>query len=179
LYSEDQLRELSRQTREPHGQPAVRTATGGKGAVFRAARSPCSRTSAGVAAAAVVAAVVLFSQAGTPAPSKVVERFTRQCLAGDWDICEESLLDNDVQRMHFRRWCTLHFASLRDKFRPAGDEVDIAVAVIETSARRYVARVTMTSDFIGTRDHVQCWECHDGCWSFDVVASLPEGQRRG
>jgi hypothetical protein len=59
-----------------------------------------------------------------------------------------------------------------DKVRPPGDRVTIDVVVLAETADTRQLEVRMTSDFFGSRSHVQIWRQQQGHGRFDAQATL-------
>jgi ribosomal protein S27AE len=106
-------------------------------------------------------------------PETLALRLTAKCLAGDFKSAERYLPDDDVQRVEFERWRMRHFASIIQKFRPAGDRVGMGATPLEQLASKATFQIEMQSDFFGARRLKQVWVCdEDGIWRFDVCETL-------
>jgi hypothetical protein len=124
------------------------------------------------AAAMFVAMVMLLFNLFDNSLETQAKNFTSACLAGDWSAAEESFADDDVQLAEFNRWRMRHFTSIIDEHRPAGDSVRIDVESTNGEALPRILNITLTSDFLGTRSHTQCWNQQDGRWQFEPQKTL-------
>lgn len=119
----------------------------------------------------------------TPAtPGETAARFTKVCLAGNWDAAAEYLVPGDDQLVQFRLWRLMSFASILDEHRPEGDKVAIETAVASPDARETSIRVAMSSPFVGQRVLVQQWRREpNGELKLDAIATHREasGHNRG
>lgn len=102
------------------------------------------------------------------------QKFTLACLSGIDERIRTYIEDDAVQDVELKRWRTRHFTSIADRHRPTGDKVAVEVKSIENRSSRRVLLVTMKSEFIGTRRHVQYWREVDAAWRFDALATLAE-----
>ncbi|MDZ4818800.1 MAG: hypothetical protein SGJ20_07490 [Planctomycetota bacterium] len=97
---------------------------------------------------------------------------TLTCLAGDWDDAEAFMQDDPVQLAEFKRWRMRHFTSILDEYRPDGDSVEIGVEIVKSESPRTTVQVSISSDFLGSRSHTQCWIEQDGNWYFQPLETL-------
>jgi hypothetical protein len=127
----------------------------------------------GIGATAMLVAVsmVLFSLFDNSLETRA-RHFTQACLAGDWTAAEGSMADDDVQKSEFARWRMRHFTSILDDHRPAGDSVRVDVESTNRGTLPRMLKITLTSDFLGTRTHEQCWSQQDGHWQFEPQKTL-------
>lgn len=123
---------------------------------------------ASLAALCGLAALLMYT--GPPTLERSVVEFTQACLADDDSTMEHYVGEDDHQRMEFARFKIMHFASIRDAFRPVGDKARVSAKPLEPNSR--VVQVTISSEFLGARTHEQYWRAKDGAWKFDAVGTL-------
>lgn len=126
----------------------------------------------------LVGGVAAFSRLGS-LPSRQAADLTRQCLEGEWEAAEQRVGDDDQQLAEFRRWQIVNFASIQSKFRPEHDRVSILVAEVQSTDDQRIFLVTMTSQIIGERKHVQYWSREEDAWLLDATSSLHDPQKWG
>jgi len=171
LHDSRELAEVKR-----HARAAAQAARATRGAASGEGRARGLR-------AVALACLALGGLAGwwmfssSESPDSDAERFTGLCLAGDWESAEEYLADDDFQRAEFRRWRILHFASIVDRLRPAGDRVLPLIEPVTETATSRVLDVALVSPFVGRRAHRQHWEKSADRWTFDASASLEDRRR--
>ncbi len=105
-------------------------------------------------------------------PESVAADFTSTCLTGQWTDTEAFLEDDLLQLSQFHRWRVRHFTSILDKYRPAGDSVEVQVETLDASPGRRKFRILLRSPFLGTRSHLQHWRERDERWYFDAHATV-------
>lgn len=101
--------------------------------------------------------------------------FTYACLVGEEDGVLEYLEDDAVQYVELKRWIR-RFASILDRHRPAGDRVRVDVETVDSRPGRRVLLVTVRSEFLGARRHIQHWRQRNSRWLFDSLATLADEQ---
>jgi hypothetical protein len=121
-----------------------------------------------VAVASLLSTLFDFSTAAR------VRRFTYDCLGSHPDAPLACLEDDAVQQVEFDRWRLRHFASILDRHRPDGDDVQIDVQAIERREPYEIYLVTLRSPHLGVRRHVQHWRDHGERWLFDSRATMAE-----
>lgn len=110
-------------------------------------------------------------------PSNTPDRYavllTQYCLSEDAQRAKQYLPDDDdLQRVEFKRWQIIHFASIANRLRPSGDRTSISTEVLERSDDEMLLQVTVASSFLGARSHLQHWRRLDSRWTFDPAGSL-------
>lgn len=105
-------------------------------------------------------------------PDRHVIGFVDCCLRGDEDAAEDYLPDDDVERVEFDRWRVRNFASIIEKFRPAGDHAEITAKLLSETPDARSFEITMKSPFLGERKQRQEWRLRDGDWRFSPVETL-------
>lgn len=106
-------------------------------------------------------------------PETMARLFTEACLAGNAAATRAFLDDNDdVQRIEFDRWQLRHFASITQKHRPKGDDVNVEVQLVKDAPASRVFYVAMKSPFLGSRALIQHWRELETGWQFDAIATL-------
>lgn len=132
--------------------------------------------------AAVACGLLLQAYGRAESVEEMAAAFTQYCLAGKRDRAVEFIADDVVQRMEFERWFLRHFASIQASHRPKGDRAQVAAELAEEhhdDPHQSALQLTMSSSFIGQREHRQIWRQQDAKWSFDPVATLAEQDKPG
>lgn len=114
----------------------------------------------------------------TPRPDRQVIGFVECCLEGDTDAAEKYLADDDVERAEFDRWRVRNFASIIEKFRPAGDDPEITASLLSETPDARSYEITMKSPFLGERKLRQEWRLWNGDWRFSPVETLAQQDGR-
>ncbi|WP_145095067.1 hypothetical protein [Anatilimnocola aggregata] len=122
--------------------------------------------------------LVMFSRwllVGT-SPKSLAAQMTAHCLAGDWELAEALVGEDEYELGDFQKWRITHFASIQQKFRP-NDTTNVQVEVIEADSDQLVANVIISSRILGTRKIMQYWTREEEGWLFDATASLRDPRK--
>lgn len=138
-------------------------------------RSLIRWTAAAAGAALLLAGLVAsLSYLGPGSETRLPRRFTYACLTGKPNDALAFVGEDPVQQVEFDRWRGRHFTSIADAHRPDGDDVTVEIEILSDEPLRRLYRVSMTSPFVGTREHNQWWRQANGEWLFDAVGTLAE-----
>jgi hypothetical protein len=175
FYGAAEIQEIKQAAREAASKPCP---TGNKAASAAPLRWPLLVGAIAIAACALGLAIVLGGWLfADKSAGPAARQFTLRCLADSGEQIPDEVIDDDYQRLRFRFWRIMHFASIRDAGRPAGDRVRVEVEVVKVDSQQQTLRVAVKSPFLGQRSHVQCWQWQNGGWRFDAAASLGDSAR--
>ena len=178
LRSAEKLAELEQQLRE--ASEAARQAERNELQRSRTRRPTWPILAAAAAVALLLLAAVMFAGSRST-PSHRALQLTQDCLACRWDEASRFVGEDEFQLAEFAKWQILHFASIQDRVRPAGDRIKIVVETKRQSPDQMIVESIISSPVIGKRRLVQYWNREEDVWLFDATASLrdPQKQRSG
>lgn len=101
--------------------------------------------------------------------------FLLTCLSGNEKEMLKFVEDDAVQHVELKSW-SRRLTSILDRHRPAGDRMRVHAQVVEEKPHNRVLLITLRSDFIGTRRHIQHWHERNSTWLFDARATLADEQ---